>query len=372
VALQLRSLGTEALSYSRVCCAFGKISATFVKNFSEYPMSNAKNAKSIPGQACQILPADAIYVCIGVNHGDGLDGPEDVVPGDLYMLDPKHAALRLVVERRDQGQNVGIGSAIGQPGDALRIEARYTLMAADGDAVDLILLSLPDGSRYVLPLSPMATQTEYTLVQVDVEPEISGLSDLLCISFARGTHISLASGEQRAIEDLVAGDRLLTRDHGGRPLRWVGKTTLRAVGAFAPVVITAGTLGNSGDLIVSQHHRMFLYQREKKAGLPTSELLVQAKHLVDNDAVFIREGSFVDYFSLVFDHHEIIYAEGIPAESLMVNDATVSRLPAELSAEVKARFPGLTQNQHFGTEAGRQFLDQIGPASLYKSRDRQR
>jgi hypothetical protein len=218
----------------------------------------------------------------------------------------------------------------------------------------------------------MATQTEYTLVQVDVEPEISGLSDLLCISFARGTHISLASGEQRAIEDLVAGDRLLTRDHGGRPLRWVGKTTLRAVGAFAPVVITAGTLGNSGDLIVSQHHRMFLYQREKKAGLPTSELLVQAKHLVDNDAVFIREGSFVDYFSLVFDHHEIIYAEGIPAESLMVNDATVSRLPAELSAEVKARFPGLTQNQHFGTEAGRQFLDQIGPASLYKSRDRQR
>jgi hypothetical protein len=148
------------------------------------------------------------------------------------------------------------------------------------------------------------------------------------------------------------------------------------VGAFAPVVISAGTLGNSGDLIVSQHHRMFLYQREKKAGLPTSELLIQAKHLVDNDHVFIREGGFVDYFSLVFDHHEIVYAEGIPAESLMVNDATVSRLPTDLSTEVKARFPGLTQNQHFGTEAGRQFLDQIGPTTLYKStgkhRNRQR
>jgi len=335
-------------------------------------MPNAENPVSFPGQACQVLPADAIYVCIGVNLGDGLEGPDDVVPGDLYQLDPQRPALRLVVERSAQGQNVGHGSALGQPGDALRIEARYTLMAADGDVVDLILLALPDGSRFALPLSPMATQTEYALVRVDATPEIAGLSDLLCISFARGTLISLASGQQRAIEDLVAGDRLLTRDHGGQTLRWVGKTTLRAVGAFAPVVISAGTLGNSGDLIVSQHHRMFLYQREKKPGLPTSELLIQARHLVDHDAVFIREGGFVDYFSLVFDHHEIIYAEGIPAESLMVNDATVSRLPAELSAEVKARFPGLTQNQHFGTEAGRQFLDQISPTALYKSRDRQR
>jgi len=137
--------------------------------------------------------------------------------------------------------------------------------------------------------------------------------------------------------------------------------------ASGAVVIAAGTLGNSGDLIVSQHHRMFLYQRERKPGLATSELLVQAKHLVDNKNIFIREGGFVDFFSLVFDRHEIIYAEGVPAESLMVNDATVNRLPSELSEDVKARFPGLSQNQHFGTEAGRQFLDAIGPETLFKA-----
>jgi hypothetical protein len=339
-------------------------------------MPDNPHSATLPSQACQVLAADAIYVCQGVNHGEGLGGPEDVVPGDLYALDPAQPPLRLVVERGAGGQHVGVGSAIGQPGDALRIEARYALMAADGDRVELALITLPDGSRYVLPLSPMAAQTEYTLLKVDTAGAETGLSDLLCISFARGTLISLASGEQRAIEDLRADDKILTRDHGGQPLRWVGQTTLRAVGAFAPVVISAGTLGNSGDLIVSQHHRMFLYQREKKPGLPTSELLVQAKHLVDSKDIFIREGGFVDYFSLVFDRHEIIYAEGIPAESLMVNDATVSRLPAELSEEVKARFPGLTQNQHFGSEAGRQFLDQIGPAALFKSAakpsDRQR
>ncbi len=164
----------------------------------------------------------------------------------------------------------------------------------------------------------------------------------------------------------VPGDRVLTRDHGPQPVRFIGRATLRAQGSFAPVVITAGTLGNSGDLIVSQHHRMFLYQRNRSKLVKTAELLVQAKHLVDGDRVFLRDGGFVDYLSLVFDRHEIVYAEGIPAESLMVNDATLSVLPAELADEVKARFPGLSHNQHFGTEAGRIVLDEIGATALYK------
>ena len=239
-------------------------------------------------------------------------------------------------------------------------------MGEEGDRVEILVLTLPDGSRFALPLSPMATATDYTLLKVEAAPDDAGLSDLLCISFARGTMITLATGAQKPIEDLTPGDKVLTRDHGGQPIRWIGRATLKAVGPFAPVVITAGTLGNAGDLIVSQHHRMFLYQRERIAGLATSELLVQAKHLVDGERVFLREGGFVDFLSIVFDRHEIIYAEGVPAESLMVNDATVNRLPAELSADVKARFPGLRQVQHFGTEAGRQFLDAVGAETLFK------
>lgn len=319
-----------------------------------------------PGQACQVLPADAVYVCHGVNMGDALDAAENTCPGDFYALDPGFPPVRLVVERAPGGQRVGAGSAVGHVGDSLRALSRFALMSGDGDRVELVLFALPDDSRFVLPLSPMAAQTEYTLLKAEAAPAETGLADLLCISFARGTRISLASGEMRAIETLKTGDRLLTRDHGPQPLRWVGKTTLRAHGSFAPVVIPAGTMGNAGDLIVSQHHRIFLYQREKKPGLTTSELLVQAKHLVNGADVFLREGGFVDYFSLVFDHHEIIYAEGIPAESLLVTDATVSRLPPDLAEEVRARFPGLSQNPHFGTEAGRQFLDQIGPQALFK------
>lgn len=82
------------------------------------------------------------------------------------------------------------------------------------------------------------------------------------------------------------------------------------MGGFAPEVITAGTIGNAGDLIVSQHHQVFLDQPNQTAGLSTSKLQVKARDLVDGSTVYLREGSFVDYFSLVFDRHEITHAEG--------------------------------------------------------------
>jgi Hint domain len=318
---------------------------------------------SLPGQAFQVILADDLFVTQGANHGDALAGPALVCLGDVYELEPQRDALRLVLTPGDT--RVGPGSELGTPGDTVMLEARYTLMTPDGDRVELAVLRVGD-LRCALPLSPMAERTEYTLLAVDTTPQAARLSDLLNVSFARGTMITLADGAQRAIEQLVPGDRILTRDHGGQPVAWVGRSTLRAVGAFAPVVIPKGALGNAGDLIVSQHHRMFLYQRNKMPGLATAELLVQAKHLADGERIFIREGGYVDYFSLIFAGHEIIYAEGVPAESLMVNEATVNRLPPDLAAEVIARFPGLNQNQHFGTEAGRAALDVLAERTRKK------
>lgn len=326
----------------------------------------------LPGRACQVLAAEDIYVTQGVNAGEVLSGPQNVCPGDLYCLEAAHQPLRLLVAPGgENGQLVAPGSAVGHPGDVLRLEARYALMSADGNQVELVILTLPDGARFALPLSPMAARTEYTLLKIEAAPADIGLADLLCISFARGTLITLATGAQCPIERLAPQDRVLTRDHGPQPLRWIGQATLRALGVFAPVVITQGALGNSGDLIVSQHHRMFLYQRQRLAGIATAELLVQARHLVDGERIFLREGGFIDYFSLVFDRHEIVYAEGIPAESLLVNETTISRLPQALSAEMRARFPGLSQDQHFGSEAGRQFLDQVGRNAVLPGTARQ-
>ncbi len=326
----------------------------------DFSLIEAPSVASPPTQVCQVFKCDDIYVSIGVNHGEGLAGLDDVCLGDIYVLAVNPAAQAMTLQRDAAAQIIAPDSQTGTPGAKVTLAARYTMMAPDGDKLELLALRVdPDAAYFILPLSPMGTNIEYTLVKMDKPQPDERLMDLLCISFARGTLITLGDGSQRPIEELAPGDRVLTRDHGPQAVRWLGNVTLRAVGAYAPVIIPAGVMGNAGDLVVSQHHRMFLYQRKKAGGVPQSELLVQAKHLVDGDRIFLREGGYVDYFSLVFDDHEIIYAESIPAESLMVSEATVSRLPPELAAEVKQRFPGLSQSQNFGIEAGPQAIKAI-------------
>ncbi|PKP73268.1 MAG: hypothetical protein CVT84_14415 [Alphaproteobacteria bacterium HGW-Alphaproteobacteria-6] len=322
----------------------------------------------VPAHAAHAFAAGAIRVVAGANLGDAIGPASDCEPGDVYRLDPEARAVRLLMcpatgDGREQA--LAEGSGLGRAGDALCFTSLLTLMAPDGDRVELLHARHPaSGASLALPLSPLVPRLDYTLLAASAETAGVRLGDTLCISFAAGTMITLPGGAQTAIEMLAPGDRVLTRDHGPQPLRWIGKATFRARGAFAPVVIGAGTLGNLGDLVVSPHHRIFIYQRGPRRLGSTAELLVQAKHLVDDDSVRRREGGFVDYYSLVFDRHEIIYAEGIPAESLMVNEATVGLLPPELAGEVKARFPGLSQSQHFGTEAGRELLDPAARQSL--------
>ncbi|WP_050528752.1 Hint domain-containing protein [Pseudorhodobacter aquimaris] len=312
---------------------------------------------TLPDQVCQVFQADDMVVTIGVNMDDGLFGPEDVCLGDIYELMQDARAQKLILNRSGNSQTVAEGSSIGVPHSSVTLIARYTMMASDGERVELLALRLEqDGSYWVLPLSPIGMGIDYTLLKMEAPQPSERLLDLLCISFGRGTLITLGNGAQRPIEDLSVGDRILTRDHGPQELRWLGKVTLRAVGAYAPVVIPAGEIENAGDLIISQHHRVFRYLRHRGGDVAKPEVLVQAKHLVDGERIFIREGGYVDYFSLVFDSHEVIYAEGIPAESLLVTEATVSRLPSDLAAEVQARFPGVSQNQHFGIEAGPQVV----------------
>ena len=149
-----------------------------------------------PAQTCQVLAAEDLFVSQGVNAGDGLMGPDDVCPGDYYQLDANHRPLRLVVTHGDTGQVIGEGSDVGQAGNALIFEARYSLMNSDGDCVDVLLIALADGARFALPLSPIAVNTDYTLVMVENAPPETGLADLLCISFAQGTMITLANGRQ--------------------------------------------------------------------------------------------------------------------------------------------------------------------------------
>lgn len=332
----------------------------------------SKRDDMLPGQSVQAYQAGAIRVILGANLGDPVAAADQVTLGDIYRLKPEGRARRLMLRLRPgatepQAQEVAAGSEIGKTGDLIHPLALLTLMAADGERLVLVTVwHQASLTTYALPLSPMVAGTDYTLVDVSTDFAGLRLADVICVSFAAGTLITRPGGVPEAIETLAPGDLVLTRDHGPQPIRWIGKATLRAAGSFAPVVISAGTLGNLGDLAVSPHHRIFLYQRGTRRLGGTSEVLVQAKHLVDGDRVWRREGGFVSYYSLVFDRHEIIFAEGIPAESLMVNEETVRLLPDELADDLRLRFPGLRQSQHFATEAGRAILDAAGRMNVFR------
>ncbi len=326
--------------------------------------------RPLPAYSAHVYPADAIWVVSGANQGDSIAEAGACEPGDIYRLDPDAAPLRLRLKGNDRAGSVQViaaGSQVGRAGDEIALLSVLTLMAPDGDRVETLIVRHGQSGRFALPLSPLAVRTDYTLIDAREGAAGVRLADMVCVSFAAGTLITLPGGAQRPIEDLRPGDRVLTRDNGPQPVRWVGKATLRAIGAFAPVVITGGTLGNDADLVVSPHHRIFLYQRGATRIGGTAEILVQAKHLVDGRAVVRREGGFVDYYSLVFDNHEIIYAEGVPAESLMVTDDTLTVLPEAIADEVRARFPGLSHRQHYGTEVGRQTLDRAGRQGLFRT-----
>ena len=308
-----------------------------------------------PDHACEVFAACDFPVTSGVNHGDPLGAATEVSLGDVFRLAQGAQPLRLAFTREAGVPHVAAGSRAGLPGARITLAGLHTLMAPDGDRVQMLVLR-QDAPRadFVLPMSPIGTGIDYTLIHAQEAAQDVPIADLLCVSFARGTRIALGGGAQCPVERLEPGTRILTRDHGPQPLRWLGRATLRGLGAFAPVVITAGTLGNTGDLLVSQHHRMFLYLRDRGPDVARAELLVQARHLVDGEGVYLREGGMVDWFSLVFERHEIVYAEGIPAESLMVTEATLQRLPEGIARDVRARFPGLTHAQHTGLEAGRE------------------
>lgn len=154
--------------------------------------------------------------------------------------------------------------------------------------------------------------------------------------FTPGTHIATLAGP-RAVEDIAVGDLITTRDHGAQAVRWVGRRTVPASGAFAPIRIPAGALGNARDLVVSPQHRMLIsgWRAELFFGQP--EVLVAARHLVGRDGIAELPGGKVTYIHLLFDRHEIIFAEGAPTESFFI-DGDYARKIAGQERELLALF----------------------------------
>ena len=145
--------------------------------------------------------------------------------------------------------------------------------------------------------------------------------------------IKTALGE-RPIEDIVAGDRVMTRDHGLQTVRWVGARTLPAYGDMAPIAFEEGTLGCSARLLVSPNHRMLIAGAMAELVCGDHEMLISAKLLVNDRNVRRIEGGFVNYVQIMFDYHEVIWANDCPSESFYVGDQAINTLNTDQAREI--------------------------------------
>jgi hypothetical protein len=195
------------------------------------------------------------------------------------------------------------------------------------------LENAPIESFTIQSISPTATTN---IQEAPIAPV-----DILC--FTKGTMILTHSGE-KPVEQLVIGDRVATKDHGMQELRWIGSTTVSATGDLAPIMIQKNAMGNVRNLRVSPQHRMLVQGWKAELLFGEREVLVAAKHLVNNDTIYVSEGDTVEYFHVLFDIHQIIFANGAPSESFHPGKLGMNALPWETREEILHLFPELREN----------------------------
>jgi hypothetical protein len=295
-----------------------------------------------PALTVPVLRADAFIAVIGANEGDGLSFADDLVLDDVYELEADTPEIPLTLTCAPGGQrSVAVTSHIGAPGAIVHFDCVLTLMVPGATVVEaLVIVETDDASHatgvYLLPLAPLHPGAPYRLIGIDRSGTAEKFAQISCAAFARSTHITLGNGQQCPVENLKVGDRLLTRNEGVQEIRWIGRSMQRAVGDFAPVRIAAGALNNAGDLLVSPDHRVFIYQRSDRLGAGRSEVMVRARDLVNGRNITVQHGGFVEYFQIAFDRHQIVFAEGIAAESMRIDPRTAPLLPRDVLRELTA------------------------------------
>jgi hypothetical protein len=135
---------------------------------------------------------------------------------------------------------------------------------------------------------------------------------------------------------LAVGTMVLTRDNALQPVRWIGRVTLsaerlRAQPNLRPIRIAAGALGPNlpaQPLLVSPHHRILVRSAIAQRMFGAVEILVAAKQLLPLEGIDIAQDlETVEYFHVLFDRHEIVFANGTETESLYTGPQALRAVP---------------------------------------------
>lgn len=285
---------------------------------------------NIPGGGFVTLKAansnvDKLRIDFGAN-----DSQSDVVTVDLSTF--AQDDLRIDLFKYD-------------PSDELKLQGATLLGPNPDDPGEMMFTYVgSDGNTY----------TGYANLMDGGERDFNTPTPPIIICFARGTLIDTLHGPRR-VEDLVVGDMIRTRDNGMQPIRWIGrrrlsKADLQRNPNLYPVRIAAHALGPGAParkLVVSPQHRMVVSSRIAMRMFGTSDVLIPAKKLTALPRIAVDTSvESVDYIHLLFDRHEIIFAEGAPTESLFTGPEMMKSLTPEARREILTLFPDLASETH--------------------------
>jgi hypothetical protein len=243
------------------------------------------------------------------------------------------------------------------------VEAEYRLVLSDGTSTWNVIgfnvnnsspsYATIEGLAFVGPVGgfpPVGTPLSVIAASegpAGLSTPYSGYASPPC--FTTGTLILTLDGAL-PVEFLQVGDRVITRDHGAQVLRWVGSVRvsparMAAEPAFRPIRLRRGALGPGRperDLLLSPQHRLLIRDWRAEVLFGAEEVLATARHLVNGTTIATAyDVAEVSYFHLLFDRHEIVYAEGVEAESFLPGPGALASIPRESRDELFALFPEL-------------------------------
>ncbi|WP_299357083.1 Hint domain-containing protein [uncultured Shimia sp.] len=181
--------------------------------------------------------------------------------------------------------------------------------------------------------------------------------------FTRGTLIATPEGDL-PIESLQVGDAVTTMDNSSQIIRWIGRRRLWASKTLAPIIFPAGTLDNTSQLSVSPSHRILVTGWHAELVSGNLEVLVAAKHFQRFEGVHQAKPGIVEYFHILLDRHEIIFANGQAAESLHCHQGSLALVDSESREEILEIFPELRQRSSHTHSTVRPCLRQFEAEAL--------
>ncbi|MEM7242158.1 MAG: Hint domain-containing protein [Pseudomonadota bacterium] len=193
------------------------------------------------------------------------------------------------------------------------------------------------------------------------------------ICFCEDTRILTTKGEV-VIQNLQAGDWVVTKDHGPQPIRWIGHRdfNLNRVDAtkLVPVCVAKNSFAPnvpSRDLWLSPNHHVKLKSAFSQLLFAKQEVLVPVKSLFEHKGIAPTERRAFSYYHILLDQHELIRANNAWSESLFLGDQSVQMINPEYREEIFAIFPelrgDLSQFGKFARPALRLFEARLLPSN---------